>query len=498
MANAAGIKERLWKHRPQRGRNVQSARDYDLIVIGSGPAGEKGAAQAAYFGKRVALIERDAVLGGASCNTGTLSSKTLRESALALSGFRSRELFGVDLAVRRGATVNDFLKHERRVVAAEREAIAENIRRHNIATYHGAASFVDPHAVRVEAEGVEALSFRGDVILIATGSSPIWPAQFDFDHPRVWDSDQIVNLDFMPGRMAVIGGGVIGCEYACTFAALGVDVFLVDGRTELLDFVDRDVWGVLETAMTALGVRFLTGERVLECAAGDDFVRVSLSSGRTIDADAVLVAAGRMANTADLHLEAAGLWADGKGRIDVNDRYQSAVEHIYAAGDVVGFPALASTSIEQARLAMVDAFDLKYKKSAAPVLPLGVFTIPEVSVAGETENSLTKKGMPYFVGRAFYDANARGKIIGDRKGLLKLLFREQDMKLLGVSVVGESASELVHIGVVALMLEADNDLFIETCFNYPTLGQLYKYATYDAMGRRAAPHLRSADALAPS
>jgi NAD(P) transhydrogenase len=299
----------------------------------------------------------------------------------------------------------------------------------------------------------------------------------------VWDSDQIVNLGFMPGRLAVIGGGVIGCEYACTFAALGVDVYLVDGRTELLDFLDRDVWAVLEKAMIALGVRFMKGERVLECVAGEDGVSLSLSSGRTVEVDAVLVAAGRVANTAHLNLDAAGLKADERGRIGVSEHYQTAVKHIYAAGDVVGFPALASTSMEQARLAMVDAFDLKYKKSAATVLPLGVFTIPEVSVAGETENSLRTKGISYVAGRALYDANARGKIIGDREGLLKLLFREHDMKLLGVSVVGESASELVHIGVMALMLEADHSLFIETCFNYPTLGQLYKYATYDAMGR---------------
>jgi NAD(P) transhydrogenase len=454
-----------------------------LVVIGSGPAGEKGAAQAAYFGKRVALVERDPVLGGASCNTGTLSSKTLRESALALSGFHSRELFGVDLAVRRGATVQDFLRHERRVVSAERDAIVANVRRHEIDTYHGLASFADPHTLRVDIEGEEPVFLRGEVILIASGSSPQRPAQFGFDHNRVWDSDQIVNLGFMPGRLAVIGGGVIGCEYACTFAALGVDVYLVDGRTELLDFLDRDVWAVLEKAMIALGVRFMKGERVLECVAGEDGVSLSLSSGRTVEVDAVLVAAGRVANTAHLNLDAAGLKADERGRIGVSEHYQTAVTHIYAAGDVVGFPALASTSMEQARLAMVDAFDLKYKKSAATVLPLGVFTIPEVSVAGETENSLRTKGISYVAGRALYDANARGKIIGDREGLLKLLFREHDMKLLGVSVVGESASELVHIGVMALMLEADHSLFIETCFNYPTLGQLYKYATYDAMGR---------------
>jgi len=461
-----------------------TTRRYDLVVLGSGPAGEKGAAQAAYFGKRVALVEREPIVGGASCNTGTLSSKTLRESALALSSFRSRDLFGVDLAVRRGATVHDFLAHERRVTSAERDAIAENIRRHEIDLYHGAAAFAAPHEVIVYAQGGDTVYLEAEVVLIATGSSPLRPAQFPFEHPRVWDSDQIVNIDFMPGHLAVVGGGVIGCEYACTFAALGVEVLLIDGRADLLEFLDRDIWAPLEATMRALGVRFITGERVLECTAGDEILTISLTSGRTIEVDAVLVAAGRYANTADLNLSAAGLTADVRGRIAVNERYQTSVEHIYAAGDVVGFPGLSSTSMEQARLAMVHAIDHKYKKSAASVLPLGIFTIPEVSIAGETERTLGEKGVPYIAGRAYYDANARGKIIGDRQGLLKLLFREEDMKLLGVGVVGEGAAELVHVGLVALMLEADHQLFIETCFNYPTLGQLYKYATYDAMGQR--------------
>ena len=460
-------------------------RSYDLVVLGSGPAGEKGAAQAAYFGKKVALVERDEVLGGVSCNTGSLPSKTLRESALALSGVRSRNLLGVDLAVRRGATVHDFLAHERRVTSAEREAIVENVRRHNIDVYHGAASFADQHTVKVSTHDAAEVLLRCDFVLVATGSSPLRPAAFPFDDPRIWDSDQIVNLDFMPGRMAVIGGGVIGCEYASTFAALGVDVHLIDERTELLEFLDRDVWAVLQNAMTSLGVRFATGERVLECRSDADSVRISLQSGRAIEADAVLVAAGRRANTDHLNLDAAGITTDARGRIAVNEYFQTTVKHIYAAGDVVGFPALASTSMEQARLAMVQAFDLKYKKSAARVLPVGVFTIPEVSVAGETESSLTRKGIPYVSGRAYYDANPRGKIIGDKVGLLKLLFRDDDMKLLGVSVLGENAADLVHVGVVALMVEADNSLFIETCFNYPTLGQLYKYATYDAMGRQS-------------
>jgi NAD(P) transhydrogenase len=251
--------------------------------------------------------------------------------------------------------------------------------------------------------------------------------------------------------------------------------------------------------MTSLGVRFLKSERVLECDGAEEAVRLTLTSGKTLEVDAVLVAAGRCANTADLNLDAAGITADDRGRIAVNESYQTEAGHVYAAGDVIGFPALASTSMEQARLAMVHAFNLKYKKSAARVLPLGIFTIPEVSVAGETERSLQAKEVPYVVGRAYYDGNARGKIIGDRAGLLKLLFREDDLSLLGVSVVGESASELVHVGLVALMVAADNSLFIETCFNYPTLGQLYKNATYDAMGRRAERMgSRPADAVASS
>lgn len=463
-----------------------SGRSYDLVVLGSGPAGEKGAAQAAYFGKKVAVVEREQVLGGASCNTGTLPSKTLRETALALSSFRSRDLFGVDLAVRRGATVADFLRHQRKVTAAERNAVVENLLRHKVDAFQGAATFVDSHTIRVEAPGGTPTMLSADFVLIATGSSPRRPALFPFDDPRVWDSDEIVNMGFMPGRMAVIGGGIIGCEYACTFAALGVAVYLVDGRAELLDFLDRDIWEALEKTMTELGVRFVTGEDVLECAAGEDAVKLALTSGRTIEVDAVLVAAGRQANTGDLNLEAAGITADERGRIAVNEQFQTEVKHIYAAGDAIGFPGLASTSMEQARMAMVHAFELKYKKSAARVLPLGIFTIPEVSLAGETEKTLTAKGTRYVAGRAFYDGNPRGKIIGDTSGLLKLLFAEDDMRLLGVSVVGEGATELVHVGLVALMVGADNSLFIETCFNYPTLGQLYKYATYDAMGKRGS------------
>jgi NAD(P) transhydrogenase len=457
------------------------AQQYDLVVIGAGPAGEKGAVQAAYFGKRVAVIE-EAAPGGAVCHTGTLPSKTLRETALMLSGFRARDLYGADLSLRRNATVQDLLFHERNVRTAHQESIEENLARHGVDIHSGVGSFDDQHTIRLSHREGAPYRIQGEKILIAVGSSPSRPATFPFDTPRVWDSDDVIELSFMPSRMAIVGGGIIGAEYACTFAALGIDVTLIDGRTVLFPFVDDDVRQILERQMRALGVELIQEDRVTECTATDDGVSMRLESGRTYQGDAVLVAAGRRGKTDSLMLENAGLEATEKGTIPVNEHFQTPVPHIYGAGDVVGFPALASTSMEQARLAVVHAFDLKYKKSVGPVLPMGIFTIPEIGIAGQTEEALKNAGADYVVGRAFYSQNARGRIVGDSEGMLKLIFRPDDMRLMGVSVIGESATELVHVGLMALMTEATSEVFIETCFNYPTLGQLYKYATYDAMG----------------
>jgi NAD(P) transhydrogenase len=457
---------------------------YDLIVIGSGPAGEKGAAQAAYFGKTVAMIEREPALGGAAANTGTLPSKTLRETALVLSGLRARDLYGVDLSLRRQATVKDFLHRERQIVDGERERISANLERHRVVLHRGEASFVDPHRVRVAPAGSKPITLRGDIVLVATGSRPHRPETFPFHDARIYDSDTILNLDRLPKSLGVVGGGVIGCEYACTFAALGVEVHLIEGRDALLGFLDGELSAALAQRMERLGVRFHMPGAVASCGAGTDAVKLSLESGGAIDVDAVLVAAGRSGNTASLNLQSAGLVAGKRGILEVDGHFRTAVPHIYAAGDVIGFPALASTSMEQARLAMVHAFDLEYKKELAPILPYGIYTIPEVSMAGETEESLRKAGVDYVAGRASYGQNARGQIIGDDAGFLKLLFRRDDMKLLGVHVIGEIASEIVHVGLTALLAGATSELFIRTCYNYPTLGELYKYATYDAMGKR--------------
>jgi NAD(P) transhydrogenase len=462
-----------------------SAKEYDLVVIGGGPAGVSGANGAALFGKRVALVEKTRVIGGAGINTGTIPSKTLRESAIALSGWRSRRLFGVDLSLRREATVSDFMHHEKQVTADERHRLVQRLRMSRVESFHGQASFVDPHTIKVAVSDGAVTLLRGERILIATGSSPLRPPEFPFADDRVHDSNEILHLKALPKKLAVVGGGVVGSEYACTFAALGAEVHLIDGRDVLLPFLDGEVSRAIARAMAVNGVKLHWKERVTQCDAsqsGD--IILTLSSGATLACDGVLVCAGRSSNTADLNLAAAGLTPGKRGLVVVDAHYRSEVAHIYAAGDVVGPPALAATSVEQARVAICHAFDIGVKQELAPILPTGIYTIPEASMAGETEESLKEKKIDYLVGRARYADNPRGQIIGDETGFLKLIFRREDMRLLGVHVVGEQATEVVHIGLMALLAEADADIFNRACFNYPTLGDLYKYAAYDAILQR--------------
>lgn len=470
--------------------------NYDLIVLGSGPAGEKGAAQAAYFGKKVAMVERDYHLGGAAAST-TIPSKTLRETSLALSGIRARRLHGVDLALKRRATVQDFLHHERVVKDAERIRVENNMHLHNIEVFRGEGSFIDEKTIKVTTRGRSPIYLKGDVILIATGSSPRRPKNFPKD-PRIYDSDSILQIKSIPKNMIVIGGGVIGCEYACTFAALGVDVSLIHNKDILLPFLDCDISIALENSMSKMGIDLIMQETVDSCNVKTNLLEIKLGSGEIRKTDAVMLATGRISNTDDLNLGAARISPGKYGLLSVDQRYQvihpethKPVPGIYAAGDVIGRPALASTSMEQARFAMIKAFNLEpYKEHVAPILPLGIYTIPECALAGMTEQECRDKKIDYITGKAAYNKNARGMIIGDRDGFLKLIFESnknlnQPMKLLGVHIIGENASELIHIGVSALIMEASSNLFIDTCYNYPTLGELYKYATYDAMGKRA-------------
>ncbi len=460
--------------------------EFDLVVIGGGAAGERGAAQAAYFGKSVALIEKESVMGGAMVNTGTLPSKTLRETALYLSGFRQRGLHGVDLGLSRQATVKDFLYRLEAVITEERVRINENLARHKVRTFQGTARFVDPHTVAIEGQG-GAKQVRARHVLIATGSSPHRPPQFPFDHRHVYDSDEIVRVHDLPRSMVVVGGGVIGCEYACLFATLGSQVTVVEPKPQILSFLDDDLSEALKARMQRLGVSFRMPAQVWGCEATETGARLSFDSGSTLEAELVLVCAGRQGNTGTLGLAQAGLETNKRGQLTVDPlTFRTAQPHIAAVGDVIGFPSLASTSMEQARVAVVHFFDLKYKTAVAPVFPYGIYTIPEVSTAGENERDLKAKGIDYVTGRADFAGNARGIMVGD-DGYLKLLFARDDMTLLGVQCIGETATELVHVGLTALMLKAKADLFITTCFNYPTLTEAYKYATYDALGRRGQP-----------
>ncbi len=468
---------------------MATAESFDLVVIGCGPAGEKAGAQAAYFGKRVAIIERAPAVGGSCINTGTVPSKTLRESALYFSGLNQRGLYGIDYSLKENLTVHDFMHHEREVVEMERQRILKNLELHRIELVRGHAAFENAHTVRVNtASGVRKL--HGDVILISTGSKPHRPAEIAFDDVHTFDSDTFLQMEKIPKSLAVIGGGVIGCEYASIFMALGVNVTLVDGRDQLLPFLDKEISERLRDRFMLLGMHLWFNERPVKVENTAGGVRLFMKSGKTLETEAALFAAGRRGAVDGLALEKAGLTISDKGYVAVDEYYRTAVPHIYAAGDVIGFPALASTSMEQGRVAVCRAFGLKYKQRVASLLPMGIYTIPEISAAGETEASCVEKKIDYCVGRARYENNARGHIIGDTAGMLKLIFAKADRKLLGVSVIGESATELIHIGMMVLDNGLTIDEFIEQVFNYPTLSELYKYAAYDGLGNLAGHKLR--------
>ena len=455
-------------------------RDYDLVVIGSGPAGEKGAARAAYFGKRVALVEKENHLGGAAANTGTLPSKTLRETALFLSGFKQRQLAGVSVAMNKTVRISDFMAHEREVVDTERLRIRSNVERHGVNLYRGTATVADANTVVVKPDRCPEIHLRADKILVATGSYPFRPAIFPFHDPRILDSDTILALDKIPARLAVVGGGVIGCEYACMFQTLGTQVVVIEKREVILGSVDHEISRDLQALMEAQGTVFHLGTGVTR-VEDNGVIRLFLESGEQVETDAVLVSSGRCGQTGSLGLEALGVVINKRGQIQVNEHYQTAVPSIYAAGDCIGGYCLASTSMEQGRLAVSHAFNLTYGGGLSPILPYGIYTIPECSMAGPTEAELIEKKIPYVAGRASYGGNARGQIIGDRTGFIKLLFHTETRKLLAVHVMGEGATELVHIGLTALLMGATVDLFIFTCYNYPTLSEVYKYASYDAL-----------------
>lgn len=454
---------------------------YDLIVIGSGPAGEKGAAQAAYFGKRVALIERAPYVGGAGINTGTVPSKTLREAALYFSGLRQRGLYGIDYSLKENMSVADFMHREHIVVEEERKIIEHNLQRHSISLIHGEASLKDAHTLHVTSlDGEKEIS--ADIILIATGSSPYHPPEIPFDGDLIYDSDSILHMNRIPKTMAVVGGGVIGAEYASIFTALGVEVTLIEPKERILPFADSEIVERLQYQLTLLGLHFALNDKMTAIERHKNHVQLTLEKGGMIEFDIALIASGRQSNVQTLGLEPIGVKMGNRGLVIVNEKYQTSVPNIYAAGDVIGFPALASTSMEQARVAMVQAFDLEYKERISPVLPLAVYAIPEISSVGITEDECKAKQIPYLLGRAYYENNPRGQIIGDMSGMIKLIFSPADKKLLGAHIIGEQASELIHIAAHVMIANGTIDAFIQSVYNYPTLGDLYKYAAYDGLG----------------
>ncbi len=460
---------------------------FDLIVIGSGPAGEKAAAQAAYFGKRVLIIEKQPVVGGAMVNTGTLPSKTLRETSLFLSGKRFREMYGVNLHEGKKVTVQDLMFRKNYIVSKELEMINANLAKHRVTQVRGIAYFIDQNTIGLQGTDQQ---FSGDFILIAVGSRPFQPPSIPFEEEAVYDSDEILWMESIPTSMVIVGAGVIGCEYACMFAALGIDITLVDPKDSILPFLDKEISALLVDEMKRLGVKFLFGELVDRVEMDNGQCLTYLKSGKRLRSATHLYAAGRSGNTDGLQLENIGLAPNKRGLLEVNEHYQTQVPNVYAAGDVIGFPSLASTSMEQGRVAMCHAFDFCYKDRVAALLPYGIYTIPEVSMVGLTEQEAQEKSIDYEVGRSRYSDNPRGKIIGNENGMLKLIFARSDKRLLGVHVIGENASDLVHIGMMTMHFGGTIDAFISSVFNYPTLSDIYKYATYDGLGNLSGHKIR--------
>ncbi len=468
---------------------MPDAEKFDLVVLGSGPAGEKAAAQAAYFGKTVAMVERAPEVGGACVHTGTLPSKTLRETALYLTGFRRRELYGMSVRLDRKKSLRQMVGRLHAVAQQQTQQIRRNLARHAVDLCSGRASFEDDRTVAVlDPEGKVTRRLRADFFLIATGSSPILPPGTAGD-PDVVDSDRILNLDRVPLSMTVVGGGVIGTEYACLFAALGTRITLVEGRDRLLAGVDEELSTGIELSLERMGARILLGDAVesieREPGRATSALRLKLKSGRRIRADKVLISAGRAGNTGGLNLDKIGVVVTPRGHVQVNEHFQTTVPHVYAAGDVIGFPALASTAMEQGRVAMCHAFAFGYKTAMSPWTPYGIYSIPEISSIGPSEQDLKQKGIPYEIGRARFENNARGQIIGDSDGLIKLLFDPTTRRLLSAHIMGDQATELIHVALFVLSHEETIDVFIDAVFNYPTLAEAFKYAAYDGLQRLA-------------
>ncbi|MGE5360397.1 MAG: Si-specific NAD(P)(+) transhydrogenase [Bacteroidales bacterium] len=464
---------------------------FDVVVLGGGPGGERAAIYAARAGKHVALVEREPVLGGNRVNWGTIPSKTLRESAVFVHGLRHNHLDGIRVEIAETITIPELMYREQRVVQRELELINRWLNRYAIETYRGEGRFLDEHTIAVHGvDGQVRLRLSGDVIVIATGSSPNRPDDITFDDDTVFDSTTVLGLPRMPRSMIVLGAGVIGVEYASIFAALGVSVTLVDTREELLPYVDREIANLLRRELLHLGIVYVSNDhyaRVERIDGEPPLVRVKTRNGNLLEADALLHCVGRDGNSRGLGLEAIGIVPDARGLLTVNDKFQTVHPHIYAVGDVIGYPALASTSMEQGRQAIMNAFAIPGPRLRTSRLPFAIYAIPEVSYVGDTEEMLKEKAVPYAVGRGSYEMNPRGQIVGATGGLVKLLFERDTLTLRGVHIIGYGASELIHIGQAFLDAGADAAHIAETLYNYPTFSDMYRHAALVALLRKEEP-----------
>lgn len=449
---------------------------YDLIVIGSGPGGEKAAVKAAYFKYKVAIVEKEKAFGGAGVNTGTLPSKTLKETALYFSGKYEKGLYGVERDLQHEASIEDFLFRENYVCASAGKEVYDNLVRHGVKIYHADASFEDPHTIRVGNELI-----YGEYILIATGSYPVHPPEIPFDGIRVHDSDSILKIKRFPSSLCVVGAGVIGCEYATIFSTMGTKVCLVNNKDRILPHVDQEVCKELVTQMQTSGIEILF-DTSIESVSMNKGVAVKLKTGRTLDVDMFLYAAGRNGNIGSLNLEKVGVKVGKREMIEVDNHYHTSVPHIFAVGDVIGFPALASASMDQGRVAVAHMFHTQDLEHISQVVPYGIYTVPEVSMVGMTEEEARETPIAYCIGKSRYNDIARGRIMGATAGFLKIVFDRGTLQVLGVHIIGNIATEIIHYGVMLVKDRKNLYDVIGEAFNYPTLHDLYKYAAYDGLG----------------
>ena len=457
---------------------------FDMIVIGSGPAGQRAAIQAAKSGKSVAMVEKRDVVGGVCINTGTIPSKTLREAVLHLSGFNYQNVYGVSYRVKDKITMADLAFRVQHVIRTEIDVTLSQMRRNGVEMMFGCASFIGPNTIRVQ-NGLGAIEYEAGCVVICTGTKPAVSSKVPLNNRNILNSDQILQLAQVPKTLIVVGGGVIGVEYACMFAILGVRVILVEKRPRLLEFADAEIVEALSYHLRDSRVTMRLNEEVSSVEdMPDGTVVANLESNKKIVGDALLYAVGRQGNTDELNLAAAGLEADARGRILVDADYRTKVPHIFAAGDIIGFPSLASVSMEQGRIAAARAYGATVHSNPA-IYPYGIYTIPEISFTGKNEEQLTDEDVPYEVGVAYYREIARGQILGDTTGRLKIIFHRETREVLGVHIIGEGASELLHIGQAVMAFKGTINYFAETVFNYPTLAECYKAAAFNGLNKLA-------------